>query len=318
MSDPASHSPLRVLIIHSGALGDTILMLRMVHAMRSLNGGVVALLGRSCYRELLTPAIDRFLDLETGGSHALFSEEAFIPERLAQDLGQFDLAINVLGCDQTLERRLMSCGVRDVIHIDPKPVVGSRRHITDQWLSKLHVELSDRGLLSFDPGQIGPPRLTPGLMPSSAIPQVATNAERYVLIHPGSGGLSKCWPLDRFIALANRIRASGKEVQIVIGPAEQERFTPEERRVIGGAGQTVAPATLTELANVLCRASLFIGNDSGVSHLAAAVGAPVIAIFGPTSPDVWRPLGRQVEVVCSETGWPTIDAVFDRAMNPHP
>ena len=85
-----------------------------------------------------------------------------------------------------------------------------------------------------------------------------------------------------------------------------------------GPEEPLAGATrfddLYELAQWLARARLYIGNDSGITHLAAAVGTPVVAVFGPTDPAVWGPRGDHVRVVHRAGGWPSVDEVLAAAL----
>jgi heptosyltransferase-3 len=106
------------------------------------------------------------------------------------------------------------------------------------------------------------------------------------IIHPFSGSARKNWPLERFRALAARL----EELLPVLWTAG-----PSER-----LEEAIRFDNLYELACWLGSARLFIGNDSGISHLAAAAGTPVVAIFGPTDPAVWAPRGARVEVVRHE------------------
>lgn len=108
----------------------------------------------------------------------------------------------------------------------------------------------------------------------------------FVAIHPFSGSAKKNWPLERFRELAARLPWP---VEWVAGPEE----------ALEGA---VRFESLWDLAEWLATARLYVGNDSGISHLAAAVGTPVVAIFGPTDPAVWAPRGREVRVVRADNG----------------
>jgi heptosyltransferase-2 len=116
-----------------------------------------------------------------------------------------------------------------------------------------------------------------------------------VVLHPGSGSysLARRWPVERFAAVAHTLHAeAGARVAVVGGPED----TAVTARLMGLLGAppwlTVQPpaATLRDTAALLSRAALFIGNDSLPMHLAAAAGAPVIAIFGPSNHQAWAPL----------------------------
>jgi len=105
----------------------------------------------------------------------------------------------------------------------------------------------------------------------------------FAVIHPSSGSPKKCWPLDRYQALA-RLLEPHMPVRWCAGPEEP----------LPGA---VRIADLYELACWLATARIYIGNDSGITHLAAAVGTPVVALFGPTDPRIWAPRGPHVRVI---------------------
>ncbi len=105
----------------------------------------------------------------------------------------------------------------------------------------------------------------------------------FVAIHPFSSSAKKNWPLDRFRELALRLDAP---VCWCAGPEEP----------LEGA---VRFDDLYALACWLASARLYIGNDSGITHLAAAVGTPVVALFGPTDPALWGPRGEGVEIVAT-------------------
>ncbi len=116
-------------------------------------------------------------------------------------------------------------------------------------------------------------------------------------MHPGSGSISKNWPLDRYLYVAERIR---RHVTFLLGSAEIERSPgkdiPESKCAV------ICPENIGRLSRVLAEASLYIGNDSGVSHLASFCGTPSIVLFGPTDPAIWRPLGSNVTVISSPDG----------------
>lgn len=106
--------------------------------------------------------------------------------------------------------------------------------------------------------------------------------EGFVAIHPFSGGAKKNWPLERFRALAL------PEVRFTAGPEER-------------LADAIRFERLDELAAWLASASLYIGNDSGITHLAAAVGTPTVALFGATDPKIWAPRGDHVRIVKADT-----------------
>ena len=114
------------------------------------------------------------------------------------------------------------------------------------------------------------------------------------LLFPGSGGLHKCWPARRYAALGRALVAAGRRVTVVLGPVELERGPGPE--VFRGLSVLEAP-DLAETAALCAGAELVVGNDAGTTHLAAVCGARVLALFGPTDPERWRPLGPRVRVL---------------------
>jgi heptosyltransferase-3 len=121
----------------------------------------------------------------------------------------------------------------------------------------------------------------------------------FAVIHPFSGSPRKNWPMDRFRRLASLL---GMPVEWCAGPEED----------LEGA---VRIPNLFELACWLRTARIYIGNDSGITHLAAAAGAPVVAIFGPTDPAVWAPRGDRVRVVAGKLDEITVEQVLDAVLS---
>ncbi|MEX0776561.1 MAG: glycosyltransferase family 9 protein [Phycisphaeraceae bacterium] len=123
-----------------------------------------------------------------------------------------------------------------------------------------------------------------------------------IVIHPGSGGRDKCWPLARFIELVDALREGRPQmpVQVIVGEVEVERWSAHE---LAALRAQVLP-TLDALRDALAGAALYIGNDSGPTHLAAWLGVPTIALFGPSDPRLWAPLGRRVTVLAPPTPEP--------------
>jgi len=120
---------------------------------------------------------------------------------------------------------------------------------------------------------------------SDGVPRIRCDASRenFIVIHPFSGSPRKNWPLERYRELAAQLAA--------VAPVQWCRG--KEDPPLPGA---VEIDDLYELACWLARAELYVGNDSGVTHLAAAAGTPVLAMFGPTDPAVWAPRGPEVRI----------------------
>ena len=117
-------------------------------------------------------------------------------------------------------------------------------------------------------------------------------------MHPGSGSLAKNWPAQRFAAVAGQLRSA--RLLLLSGPADQLAVTAVQD-ALGHEPHTLASdLPLPLLAAMLERCDAYVGNDSGVSHLAASLGLPSLVILGPTDPRVWAPRGLCVKVLAGE------------------
>jgi heptosyltransferase-3 len=136
-----------------------------------------------------------------------------------------------------------------------------------------------------------------------------------VVVHPGSGGRDKRWPPERFASLMDHLRGIGRPAVLLLGEAEREWMEPALLDQWRRKHDVAEPDSLLELSRQISRASLYVGNDSGPTHLAAGLGVPTVALFGPTDPRVWRPWGPAVAVIGprepSEMDWLPVEAVIE-------
>jgi len=135
--------------------------------------------------------------------------------------------------------------------------------------------------------------------PVCEIPRARLVAERAVpggcaVFHPVAATPEKTWPAEGFLAVARQLRQAGLNPLFIGGPADDLSPFAEF--------PTLRGAPLGEIKNLLAGASLFIGNDSGPAHMAAAFGLPVVAIFGASDPDIWGPWRTASEVVSAPAG----------------
>jgi len=162
------------------------------------------------------------------------------------------------------------------IQRDPLEAVRLGRHMAD-WL----VEAIDPSSVDCEP------RL-----------EVEAGKGAPLVVHPGAGGVAKRWPAERFKALAHQL---GLPLAIVRGPADP-RFEASD--------ELWQDLPLAELARRLKGSRLFVGNDSGITHLAAAVGAPTLAIHVSTDPSIWGVRGAHTRRLHGDVG---IDAAVAAA-----
>lgn len=184
-----------------------------------------------------------------------------------------------------------------IAFVEPRPNEASdwKGHVEDWHL----LQLREQG---FDLTPAPPVRHIPG--------------DGAVVVHAGSGGLDKCWPSDRFEQLIDTLRHDGREVRPVLGEAEAERWPPDLlqrwRETLGAK----VPTDLIALHDLLATASLYIGNDSGPTHLAAQLGVPTVALFGPSDPARWAPRGPHVTVLAPPKPQPMSWLTPDRVLAP--
>ena len=130
--------------------------------------------------------------------------------------------------------------------------------------------------------------------------------------HPGSGGRHKIWPAPRFAALMEMAAAEkGARWLLIRGPADAKPCAEVQENLPRVKPIIVEGLSLVHLASVLSACAGYVGNDSGITHIAAAVGTPTVAVFGPTDPAVWGPLGENACVVsASPPSWPSAEQVW--------
>lgn len=122
-------------------------------------------------------------------------------------------------------------------------------------------------------------------------------AERLVAIHPFSAVVERGWPLENFVELSASLIRRGYRPLILGGTGDRERFDRAGHPFSEHAVDLVGKSTLRVTAAILRRAELFVGNDSGLMHLAAAAGTPLVAIFGPQSPLKFGPWSDKARVL---------------------
>jgi ADP-heptose:LPS heptosyltransferase len=187
----------------------------------------------------------------------------------------------------------------EVITLSTKPPEDYSNHLTDYY----RQQLVDESGLSSVPYQIERSALLIKATEADVnngrelLKEIQVDSfEKLVVIQPGSGGLHKCWHLDNFLAVANELRSKDIEVVFLLGPAEQDRFSNETIKDINHVARCLTDLSLTQVVWLLSCSDGFIGNDSGITHLAAGMGVRTLVVFGPTNPAVYKPIGPAVTV----------------------
>lgn len=240
------------MILRPGAIGDTVVSLPALEALRAE------------YTEIWAPSPNLPLLRHLGECRSLVAtgvDSLTIPEPTLRRLSEFDDIVSWYGAGRGEFRHQVAA--LPFRFFPALPTGGSGTHAVDYYLR-----------------QVG--------APEGALPRlpVTRRDEGFAVIHPFSGSARKNWPLSQFRAVAERLPMA---VFWCAGPEEP----------LDGATRF---ADLGGLMHWLGGARVFLGNDSGIAHLVAACGVPVVAVFGPTDPRVWAPRGPEVRI--AQWDWP--------------
>ncbi len=272
------------LLYHTGALGDFITTLPALALWKNKTRPAdrLVLLGKSSIGALALDArlIDESWDIDSPRFIPLFRDD-YSPTA-ANILSAFDAAVVFSKSPSPLLANLRKSGIAELHLQEPFPATPGM-HVVDYHLS-----------LFADPETLALHEKIPRMSPSSAAfaqsRDLLPGNIHPVALHPGSGSALKNWPIDRYMELADRLRRQGLPIAWIRGPADVPFEVPS-------GDLSIVEPPLPILAAFLAGCRLFIGNDSGVAHLAAAVGCATLAIFGPSDPAIWSPRGPWVEVV---------------------
>src|SRR3954463_1574831 len=286
----------RILVIRGGAIGDFILTLPALKALRDARPQAhIEILGD---KHISVLAEKRFYSqavqaIEYALLARFFARHSELPAELADYFASFDLIISYLyDPDQIFETNLHRCGVQNLI-CGPARIVKSAGHASRQ----LAQPIEELGINVVDFGE----RVFPSVEDREFARQfLASVLQPIIAIHPGSGSHEKNWPLENWVGLFSSTSDFGNTGRLVVISGEADEAQTNElqdewkNRNVRFARNLPLPC----LAAMLQRAT-FIGHDSGISHLAAAAGANCILLFGPTDPDVWAPKNENVRVLRS-------------------
>jgi heptosyltransferase-2 len=234
---------------------------------------------------------------------------------------KWDLAIVLNTVSHSLTSDILAglSGSRIVLGSSVKPMEGTSgnlfyhllapyqpgvRHQTDRNLDIVRyigadtTDLSEMMFLSESECREGRSRLV-GIQEGSRSPLIA--------MHLGAGKLKNRWPPKRFAHVACELRDKcGATIVLCWGPHEHALAT-EFRQLVDFEIVNVPPGTLRTLAAIISQCDLLICNDTGIMHLGASVGLPLVAIFGPTDPVEWKPVGENVVAIRGDDE--TVDSV---------
>ena len=299
------------LILQPGAIGDCMLTLPLVGFMKECLGlGSVDILGHTEYIGILPGRTyaDGIRSIDSVDLHRLFVEAKTFDlvdgDPLINVFAGYPWIVTFLGKPNSdFEQNLIftaNCShSAEVITLPVKPPARFSAHVADFYIQ----EFAAQSGLALEPRRVCPNevliRATEAdisrgreLLKETGV----DGSKMLVVVQPGCGGLEKCWYLDNYLAVAKELCQRGIEVVFLLGPAELERFSDSAIKNICSVAKCVKELSLTQVLGLLSCTDRFIGNDCGITHLAAGLGVRTLAVFGPSDPEVYRPIGPAVAV----------------------
>lgn len=307
----AAKAAQQAVIIQPGALGDCILTLPLAEFIKTTLGpGRIDLISHTEYTDIFPgrTCVDGVRSIDSLELHRLFVKSSDFDlddwDPLVNAFANYEWIITFLGGpDSDFEQNLIftaNCShSAEVTTLQLKPPADWDRHICDFYIRRfveqntLCPEFSEpdheKTLIKTRRADISRGRK---LLKETGI----DTDKKVVVIQPGSGAVAKSRPPEDFCWLAQQLHKKDFQVLFLLGPAELDRFSDSDIKGLESTAPCMPQLSLAEVLAVLSCAAGFIGNDSGPAHLAAGLGVKTLAIFGPTNPSVYKPIGPVVAV----------------------
>lgn len=286
----------RILVIRGGAIGDFVLTLPAIKLLRDhFPGGHLEILGSKPIAALAEKRFyaDAIRSLDSVSLARSFARNSELPSELTDYFASFDLILSYLfDPDKIFETNVRQGGGATFL------AGPSRLDHSEHASCQLARPLQSIGLSLGDPSA----RLFPNDEDRIAVRHFhESGAQTAVALHPGSGSETKNWPIENWIKLGDFLLEKGRRLIIIAGEAEVERTQKLRDAWKGKPVQFAEKLPLPHLAALLER-RLFVGHDSGISHIAAAAGARCRLLFGWTDPAIWAPTNENVTVLRAPEG----------------
>jgi heptosyltransferase-3 len=272
----------KILVIRGGAIGDFILTLPVLAAIRQQFPETrIEVLGYAHIAQLalIGGLADEVRSIEARALAGFFARRGDLDKKLQEYFGQFAVIVSYLyDPDEIFRENIGRCSKAQFIAGPHRPEEAANIHASRAFLRPLEQ------LAIFDADPV--PRLKLEGM----------KRERPTLaLHPGSGSEKKNWPEHNWAELMARLlEDSDWELLLVGGEAEEGRIQRLAKRLPSARVEIAHSLALPDLARRLSQCRGFVGHDSGITHLAAAVGLPVLVLWGTTREETWRPIGERV------------------------
>lgn len=281
----------KILVIRGGAIGDFILTLPALAALRQqFPQAHLEVLGYPHIVQLAEAGglVNRVQPIEALGLASFFARDGELPEDLRDYFSEFNIIVSYLyDPDEIFQTNVKRCAPGQFIVGPHRPDETDRTHATKVFLKALER------LAIFDADEV--PRLAVSYQPSTINNQLA--------LHPGSGSERKNWPEEKWAGLIEHLLATtDANLLLVGGEAEGERLQRLAAALTPTRCVVAKSLPLAELARRLKSCLGFVGHDSGITHLAAAVGLPCVVLWAHTVEEIWRPQGERVQIIREVSG----------------
>ncbi len=284
----------KILVIRGGAIGDFILTLPVLAALQEqFPLAQIEVLGYPHIARLAEAGglAHRVQSIEARALAGFFARNGELDLDLAAYFAGFALIISFLyDPDLVFQANIKRCSDAQFIAGPHRPDETVEVHATQVFLKPLE----SLAIFEADPA----PRLQ---IPRAFETTIASG--RWLAVHPGSGSPQKNWPQSRWLELLKKLAATTTlHFLIVGGEAERDRLENIARQLPPTRIKLMQNAPLPELAAWLGSCIAFAGHDSGISHLAAAMGVPCLILWGNTAETIWRPRAREMTIVRDSKG----------------
>jgi len=280
----------KILVIRGGAIGDFILTLPVLAALRrQFPQARLEVLGYPHIARLALAGglADDVRPIESRALAGFFAREGELDQTLQSYFESFAVIVSFLyDPDRIFQANIARCSRAQFIVGPYRPDDTAGLHATEALLKPLER------LAIFD---------------ADSVPRLALNSQLPALnqlaLHPGSGSERKNWPEANWAELLQRLAAeTSLQFLLIGGEAESDRLPRLAQVLPAGRCETLASQPLVEVARRLSLCAGFVGHDSGITHLAAALGVPTLALWGPTPEAVWAPRGERVTILRAPQG----------------
>lgn len=305
-----------VLVIHPGALGDVLLARPVLYTLRcQYPQHEIALLSANAVGSLLCESkeVDRTFPLEGMYLSQLFAGPESLSSPFKTWLGTCEIVVGWLrDAEAAVTNTLRAVGVRHINLQSPFASGLVAAHQADRYFEAIGMESGSQG---FTRTLILPTKLAKG---GEEILQSWNwcGESPLVLIHPGSGSAHKCVDAWRLATVIEWLIEAEMTPMLLEGPADCQQVA----KVLSSLTRPVPvirELNLSAVAGVLAKVALYLGHDSGITHLAAALAIPTVACFGPTQASRWAPLGSTVSVItgmpCACSNWSEVETCHEQA-----